>query len=744
MTAGPTLRMDSHRPLPARSTPASPLLSALTLPPADVPDSVRNLVFRSRLGRVFLVALVARVVLGLVHWQMPDVSWLDLPTVLAGLTLAVAAVILAWRLWGIARRRLLWRVRRKLILSYVFIGVVPAVLLILFFLFAGLLMTLHVSAFLFKRGFDDLVDEATVLAQTTAIETQRSGVAQADEVIARKVANAESRYPGVSVALVPRKDAAKPSAGGVRAAGNWSHTEPPQVLPSWVSIGGFGGLLAFAYADSPDEFQVVIRAVAFPEQRDPPYGIVVDIPLDEQVQAWLRENTGITLTAVSVLGTGEGARLPVARSRDAAPPARPENGGGTDIGASSQPWAFNSLTFFDYVDWDSGRTGTVSMGIRVAIREIYDRLLAAQSRLGRFTLGELFLIVLGVIAVLFLIIEIAALTMGAALARSITGAVHQLFDGTQRVRSGDFSHRIDVRSRDQLGDLADSFNQMTASINVLLRQAEEKRRLEEELRIAREIQMSLLPRGPLSLPGVRVSALCVPAREVGGDYYDFFPLDEHRVGLLIADVAGKGTSAALYMAELKGLLLSLSKIHDSPKALLVQANRVLAEHLDSRSFITMTYAIVDLGRRTLTYARAGHTPLMHCRQDGQGRRIVDVLAPDGIVLGLGIEGVAARFEQLLEESTLPLGPGDVFVLFTDGITEAMNPGADLFGEDRLQELVGELGHLASDDIRDRIVEEVEAFASGADQHDDMTMILVKVDQEAPRPTPGVFAAVARA
>ena len=135
---------------------------------------------------------------------------------------------------------------------------------------------------------------------------------------------------------------------------------------------------------------------------------------------------------------------------------------------------------------------------------------------------------------------------------------------------------------------------MTASIEDLLRQAAEKKRLEEELRIAHEIQMSLLPQGPLMMPGLSVTALCVPAREVGGDYYDFLPLDDHRVGVLIADVSGKGTSAALYMAELKGLVLSLSQIHTSPRELLIAANRIIAQHLDARSFITMTYAVIDM------------------------------------------------------------------------------------------------------------------------------------------------------
>ncbi len=122
--------------------------------------------------------------------------------------------------------------------------------------------------------------------------------------------------------------------------------------------------------------------------------------------------------------------------------------------------------------------------------------------------------------------------------------------------------------------------------------------------------MSLLPQGALKAPGMSVAALCAPAREVGGDYYDFLPLADGRVGLLIADVSGKGTSAALYMAELKGLMLSLSRIHTSPRALLIEANEIIANHLDSRSFITMTYAVIDRAAGTLTCARAGHTPFM--------------------------------------------------------------------------------------------------------------------------------------
>jgi serine phosphatase RsbU (regulator of sigma subunit) len=296
------------------------------------------------------------------------------------------------------------------------------------------------------------------------------------------------------------------------------------------------------------------------------------------------------------------------------------------------------------------------------------------------------------------------------------------------VRQGDFTHKIAVASDDQLGELAGSFNSMTASIEDLLRQAAEKKRLEEELRIAHEIQMSLLPQGPLLMPGLSVTALCVPAREVGGDYYDFLPLDDHRVGVLIADVSGKGTSAALYMAELKGLVLSLSEIHRSPRDLLIAANRIIAKHLDARSFITMTYAVINLRTRTMTYARAGHTPLIYVPANGLDPRHARILAPDGLVLGLKIDN-GEMFERLLEEETIPLQPGDLYLFFTDGISEAMNAFDDCFGETRLGQLVESHAHLPSDQLRERVLREIAAFVGDAPQHDDMTMILLKVDDE---------------
>jgi serine phosphatase RsbU (regulator of sigma subunit) len=182
------------------------------------------------------------------------------------------------------------------------------------------------------------------------------------------------------------------------------------------------------------------------------------------------------------------------------------------------------------------------------------------------------------------------------------------------------------------------------------------------------------------------------------------------------------------MAELKGLVLSLSQIYQSPRQLLMEVNRIISENLDTRSFITMTYGVIDLTAGVMTFARAGHTPMIYLPGNSRAESDVKVLAPSGIVVGLRIPGATEKFAELLEEDRIELNNGDVFVLYTDGITEAMNAESDLFGENRLSRLVAEHGHLDSGELRERILREVEAFVGAADQHDDMTMILIKVDQ----------------
>ncbi|HET9569027.1 MAG TPA: SpoIIE family protein phosphatase, partial [Vicinamibacterales bacterium] len=562
-------------------------------------DAVRAWLTRTFAGRL----LIAGVVLKLVAWvglltQLGPGLFGAIDT-LGGLSILVSALAIGYRVYVLARHRLLWRVRRKLILSYVFIGVVPVLLVAIFFTLGGLLFFFNVSAFMLRNHVASVVDGARFLAQAAAPTFDRASPAPqlTSGLVTRQNAAAE-RYPLVSYALVPSdsrcssSDASSPVAKVV--AGPWSHVEAPQSIPSWVPCSGFASLITY---QAEGGTALAARAITWPPGFKS--ALVVDIPFRDALIREFHDEMGITIESYTIVELADRSDKSTANERRGRLVVGPVN---LRLGQQEEPLGW--VAFLDYTDWKTGATSPLTVGFRMGPAAVY-RYLSGPSfaPLDNYNLGQIFLILLAVIAGLFLIIQAVALVMGLSLARSITGSVHELFAGTERVRRGDFSHKIAIRSRDQLGELAGSFNSMTASIEGLLVEKAEKERLEQELKIARSIQMSLLPQGPLQMPGLSLSGYCEPAREVGGDYYDFLPLENERLGILIADVAGKGTSAALYMAELKGLMLSLSRYHVSPRNLLIEANLIISKHLDSRSFITMTYAVVDLRARTITCAR---------------------------------------------------------------------------------------------------------------------------------------------
>jgi len=715
--------------------PTTPLPDPRPAPLRTRVIAVRDFFLRSLAGRLLIAgALIKSVTFGWWAAGLGADRGIQGLSTLGGIALVVGTGILLYRLGRSARKQVLWRVRRKLIISYVFIGVVPAILIVTFFVLSGLLLFANLSSYLIRSSLSDLAEDAAAVASTAALDIEYTpGDPGPRDALERRIALNRGRYPGVSIAVVPvnlgrcAAASAKPVASRpVRVnAGAWQHVAAPVMVPAWITCDGFAGVLAHDAAPGGETesgaVDVFVRAVVFPEHATG-FAVVVDVPLAGGVKARIEESTGIVIGRASLVAS---AALPGRGQADASPDqleARDE--------AAKRKWRFPWVALLDHHDWVTGNSESLTVNIGLSVTAIYQRLSASQASLGGTrSFGDLLLVLLLFVAGLFLIIEVGALAMGLALARSITGAVHELFAGTERVRQGDFGHRIPVLANDQLGELANSFNQMTGSIEDLLRQTAEKKRLEEEMRLAREIQMSLLPRGPLLIPGLTVSAMCVPAREVGGDYYDILPLPDGRYGLLIADVSGKGMSAALYMAELKGLILSLSQIHRSPRDLLISANRLISMHLDSRSFITMTYAVIDPAAGVMTYARAGHTPMLYLPGDSGAGGRTQTLVPDGLVLGLRIDD-GERFDALLVEATLHLRPGDLLVLFTDGISEAMNEHADCFGESQLADLIEEHGHLAIAELRERVLREIDAFVGGAPQHDDMTMILLKVDEPA--------------
>jgi serine phosphatase RsbU (regulator of sigma subunit) len=705
-------------------------------------------------GRALLGALVVKLFVKLARLGFTTRA-LEVLDTLADITLVVVIVLLVRRLIIDTRGLLLWRVRRKLTLSYIFIGFVPVLLIVVFFLVAGLILFYNVSQYVAVARIKSLVEQTAFLAESAAVGLQDAG--RPDEIrqrLRRRQAGAAGTYPFVSYAIVPAEtctDADVSLSQRLRvvrepiAVGPWAHLDPPREIPGWTPCATSSDLVAYTdttqklSGEEPVSVHLSTRAVAWPDRAGVGYGVVVDIPLSTALLARMKSETGIDYIVGDVSALGKecaGTPLP-GRSLD-----------GDQRSASVARRTLNPLAYpLDwlmwqrFVDWNSGDECQAFIHIRMTLGEVYRRVastIAGPPLTGTLDTNErlvelirnpitVLLSILAVIVMLFLVIQAVAFIMGLALARSITGSIHELFTGTERVRLGDFTHKIPIRSRDQLGELAESFNSMTRSIADLLDQKAEKERMEQELRIARTIQMSLLPREHVTIPGLAVTAHCEPAREVGGDYYDYMEIGG-RLNLLIADVAGKGTSAALYMAELKGLMLSLSQLHTSPRELLINANRIISRHLDSKSFITITYAVVDVARRTLTYARAGHCPLIYVPGSYAPSRAAQILAPDGLVLGLQIDDGGQRFTRLLEEVTIPLGTGDVFLFYTDGLTEAMDQDGNCFGDTRLAAVVLEHADAPFGELRDTILREIAAFAGPTAQQDDMTMLLLRVEE----------------
>lgn len=252
----------------------------------------------------------------------------------------------------------------------------------------------------------------------------------------------------------------------------------------------------------------------------------------------------------------------------------------------------------------------------------------------------------------------------------------------------------------------------------LIEQQVEKERLSRELAIAREVQRKLLPQQAPRLRGTSIAASSVPAQEVGGDYYDFVQLGDDRYGVIIGDVSGKGTSAAFYMAEMQGIFQSVSRLASSPADFLHHANLALTQSLDRNVFISAIYGILDLQAETFTIARAGHCPAATVRLNGESR----LIRTPG--LGLGLDR-GDLFRNSLVEEHIALEPGDVFVLYTDGVVESRNGHGEEFGYERLLESVENHRHEDADQIHASILRELKQFIGTGEYDDDMTLLVLK-------------------
>ena len=244
----------------------------------------------------------------------------------------------------------------------------------------------------------------------------------------------------------------------------------------------------------------------------------------------------------------------------------------------------------------------------------------------------------------------------------------------------------------------------------------ERKMLDHELAIAEELQANLLPRKVPQLPGYDVSAYYRPSREVGGDYYDFIEIDADHLGILVADVSGKGIPGSIVMTETRALVKSEAVRTLSPAETLIRVNRVLYNDIKRGMFVTVFYMILSLQRGILSSVSAGHNPMVLWRKASNTCHLVN---PNGLALGID---KGPLFEKTLKEQKIQLFKGDRFVLYTDGVIESMNVAHEQFGQNRFYLRTKQLADKSSSEFLSLLVSEVEAHQGGAPQHDDITIV----------------------
>ncbi len=330
------------------------------------------------------------------------------------------------------------------------------------------------------------------------------------------------------------------------------------------------------------------------------------------------------------------------------------------------------------------------------------------------------------IARTIMIISVISLILGITLSITsldsvVTNPIYSLIKDTKIIGEGNLNHQVGIKKTDEIGKLASSFNEMTKKLKKTRSELVAKQRIEADINAARRIQERLLPRKIPSLEGVELAAFYRAAREVGGDYYDFFLIDEKkRLGLVMADVSGKGIPGCILMAMTRSTLHSQVRLNPSARDLLIKTNATIYNDIQRGMFITAFYCILDLETKILTFADAGHNPMLLYNKKTRRCKFVN---SGGMALGFDAGEI---FNNTIENKTLELESGDMILLYTDGVTEAMNIAREEFGEGKLLKVTEENGSKSPQEVLNSIDERLRDFTGDIEQHDDITMAALKI------------------
>lgn len=610
----------------------------------------------------------------------------------------VASVYAVFRFAGWWRTRLLWSLRNRLIVAYLFIAVVPILLILTLVVLAGQILYSQLGAYLL---YDDIHRRIAMMEDITehiaaahralpkGVTVEESEAALADQ---SKLVH-DPELPGLEIEFSDDPRLLHKVAGAEKNS-----------FAGLVEEGDKLYLMSFRAMEQPKGVRVVTLRVLvtsdFLALIAPDLG-AIQLNLTRRFAGGTRE--GILYTSSDNVHYETTKPIP-AKNRTLHPPSH---------------WIDPSVTGFSHLD--AVYVGTSGVELRRPVLVTFN---ARPSRLNArifSSLGELsdlYPIEFVVVSGFFLVIEIAALITGIVLTRRITKAVSDLYHATQFVKTGDWSHRVRIERRDQLGVLGESFNDMTGSISGLLEESKKRQRLENEISIASEVQNQLFPQRLPSVAGVELEAICKAARTVSGDYYDFIQLSPTHLAIALADISGKGISAALLMASLQAALrsqlLAAGSETMSTAELVARLNMHMVRNTADDRFATFFIAVYDSATRTLRYTNAGHLPGFLIA-NGTSKH----LDKGGMVLGV-VE------DYIYEEGLVNVPPNALLVEYSDGLVEPENVYGEEFGIRRLQEAAIRVQGSVPRVVGQSLMVAAEEWAGTPEQADDMTVVVARL------------------
>jgi len=611
----------------------------------------------------------------------------------------LAGIYLLARLMSLWSQRLLWSLRNRLIVAYLFVALVPVLLVVLLSVQAAMILYTQLGGYLLyedvQKRTDLIADGADQIAAALRFEKGNIQLSDAEKIVSQQEHEVlDARLPGLQIEFPA--DAALLH----RLAG------PGQTrFSGFIQEGKKVELVAL------DVFQASRGALV----------VKLSVPLTPEFLATLAPDLDAVFFDVVEPYTGG------ARSSVVYPVGDKYYESVESIRSNTRLTPILPPTLLDPIVSGISRFAAVRLlpdGTVARSYPVVAKFIARPSHLNRkifSSLGDLgYLNYLGFIAVAIVLalLELAALITGIVMTRRITRGVDDLYKATQHVQARDYSYRVRVDRNDQLGRLGKSFNGMIESVSSLLEEQRERHKLENEISIAREVQNQLFPQDFPQVPGVEIEAICNAARTVSGDYYDFIQLSPTSLAIAIADISGKGISAALLMASLQASLRSLI-LADGSKTLstaelVARLNKHLVRNTGDDRFATFFIAVFDSATRSLRYTNAGHLPSF-CIANGS----VQILDKGGIVLGV-VE------DYPFEEGSLVLPPSALLIGYSDGLVEPENVYGEEFGIQRLKEAAVGLQNETPKEVAAGLMKAAEEWASTPEQADDMTVVVARL------------------